>query len=58
MGAIYNGLGEKNEAFKWFYKAYEERSSLLIHLRMEPEFDNLHTDPRYKDLMNRLGFSV
>ena len=55
VGAIYNGLGEKDQAFAWFNKALADRSGLLVYIKIEPEFDNLRNDPAYLDLMRRIG---
>jgi TolB-like protein len=55
IGAIYNGLGDKDRAFEWFEKAYADRSGLLIYIKIEPEFDGLRTNPKYLDLMRRIG---
>lgn len=55
IGAIYNGLGDKEQAFEWFEKAYQNHSGLIAYLKIEPEFDALRTDPRYVDLMRRIG---
>jgi tetratricopeptide (TPR) repeat protein len=55
IAAIYVGLGEKNQAFAWLEKAYAERSPELVNLKVEPRFDNLHSDPRFKDLARRIG---
>ncbi len=57
VGAIYNGLGDKDQAFEWFEKAYLDHSGLLVYLKIEPEFDVLRTDPRYVDLMRRIGLA-
>ena len=57
IGAIYNGLGDKDQAFVWFERAYADRSSLLLNLRMEPEFENIRTDPRTVDLLRRIGLN-
>ena len=55
IGAIYNGLGDRDQAFEWFEKAYRDHSGLLIYLKIEPEFDVLRSDARYGDLMRRIG---
>ena len=57
IGAIYQGLGEKDLAFEWFEMAYQDRSNLLPGLRMEPEFDNIRKDPRFRDLLRRIGLA-
>lgn len=53
---IYVGLGEKDEAFAWFEKAYEERASWLVWFKTDPMLDALRSDPRYRDLLRRIGF--
>ncbi|MFY9688903.1 MAG: protein kinase [Candidatus Acidiferrales bacterium] len=52
----YADLGDKNNAFVWLEKAYEQRASGLIFLRLLPDFDSLRSDPRYADLVKRIGF--
>jgi hypothetical protein len=48
-------LGEKDEAFEFLEAAYKERVSLLMFLRNRPAFDNIRSDPRYADLLSRVG---
>ena len=57
IALIYTGMGEKDQAFKWLDKAYEERSPWLIHIRVDPRFETLHSDPRFADLVRRVGLS-
>jgi len=52
---IYGGLGEMKQAFVWLDKAYDERDSLLILLKIEPTFDPLRSDPRFTELLRRVG---
>jgi tetratricopeptide (TPR) repeat protein len=52
---VYLGLGDKDQAFAWLDKAYQDRSSLLIWLKVEPLFDPLRADPRFQDLLRRVG---
>jgi TolB-like protein/DNA-binding winged helix-turn-helix (wHTH) protein/Flp pilus assembly protein TadD len=52
---IYASLGDKEQTFTWLEKAYQDRASLLIWLKVEPQFDSLHDDPRFKDLLRRIG---
>ena len=52
---IYSGLGEKDQAFAWLDKAYEERSFQLQWIKIEPRWDNLRSDPRFQDLTRRMG---
>jgi len=52
---LYAGLGEKDQAFEWLERAYEERSfSLVMSLKAEPRLDNLQSDPRFQDLVRRV----
>jgi len=52
--AIYADLGRKNEAFEWLEKCYEAHCAAMVHLnyRLAP----LRSDPRYQDLLRRVGF--
>jgi hypothetical protein len=54
---IYAELGEKEQAFEWLEKAYEERSSALVHLGdgTACACDALRSDPRFADLLRRIG---
>ncbi len=48
-------LGEKDEAFVWLEKAYAERSPWLNYIKTDPDFESLRSDPRFSDLVKRLG---
>ncbi len=50
---MYVGLGDKDQAMKWLEKAYEEHFNPSILLR--PAFDPLRSDPRFQDLVHRIG---
>ena len=52
---IYLGLGKNNEVFKYLEKAYEERDTLMTYIKVDPEFKVLHSDPRYKALLKKIG---
>jgi eukaryotic-like serine/threonine-protein kinase len=51
----YARLGEKDQAFAWLEKAYAEKSGFLRLLKVFPFFDSLRSDPRYADLLKRMG---
>jgi eukaryotic-like serine/threonine-protein kinase len=53
---IYAGLGDKERAFEWLEKGYTGRDDSLTKLKTDPLFDSLRSDPRYTDLMRRVGF--
>jgi serine/threonine protein kinase/TolB-like protein/Tfp pilus assembly protein PilF len=49
-------LGDKDNAFLWLEKAYQQRASELIFLKSDPAWVSLRSDPRYADLVRRVGF--
>ncbi len=51
----YLGLGDKEEAFAWLEQGYKEHSNILQWLKVHPYFDPLRDDPRFKDLVHRVG---
>jgi serine/threonine-protein kinase len=55
VSAIYAGLGDKDRAFVWLEKAYGERSDWLVNLTNDQRFDDLRSDPRFADLVRRVG---
>jgi TolB-like protein/Flp pilus assembly protein TadD len=54
---VYAGLGDKDKAFDWLEKAYQERSDSLAWFRFDPESKSLRTDPRFAVLMRKIGFT-
>ena len=56
IGAVYAGLGEKDKAFEWLTKAYEEHAGQLVCIRVDPWMKNLRSDPRYKELLKKMGW--
>ena len=52
---VYIGLGNKDEAFVWLEKAFQERSNYLAYLKVFPILDPLRSDPRFADLVQRVG---
>ena len=57
MALVHMGLGERDEAFKWFDKVFEERGVGVIAFKVDPGYDPLRSDPRYADLLRRAGFT-
>jgi DNA-binding winged helix-turn-helix (wHTH) protein/TolB-like protein/Tfp pilus assembly protein PilF len=53
IAAIYAGLGDKDQAFKWLEKAFEQGDIWLMNLKVDPVFKRLRSDPRYPDLLVR-----
>src|SRR5262249_21430566 len=54
---LYTRLGEKDRAFEWLQKAYEERDMSLIELYMDPSWEILRPDPRFAELLRRIGLA-
>ena len=52
---IYIGLGDYDLAFEWMEKALQARAWQLGFLKVEPFFDPIRSDPRYADLLRRVG---
>ena len=52
---VYAALGEKERAFEWLERAYEERSSWMTTLSTDPRYDPLRSDLRFADLLRRVG---
>jgi|SRR5215469_3499658 len=57
LADTYSVLGDKDEAFEFLEAAFQERAGLLILLGIRPTLDNIRSDPRYADLLRRMGLS-
>jgi eukaryotic-like serine/threonine-protein kinase len=57
IAVIYVGLGENDRAYQWFDKAYDERSGWLPYLEVEPRLAPLRSDPRFRELVRRVGLA-
>ena len=57
VAVVYGSLGQNDEAFHWLEKAYEDRSGWLVHAKVEPIFDDLRADPRFTELLRRIGLA-
>ena len=51
----YLGLRENDQAFAWLEQAYQEQSNVLQFLKVHPFFDPIRSDPRFTDLVRRVG---
>jgi len=56
IAEIYLGLADKDHAFEWLEKAYEERARMLVMLKVEPRLDPLRSDTRFQNLLQRMNF--
>jgi adenylate cyclase len=55
IAAVYVALGEKDEALRWLERAFEEHSGSFYSYLFRPEFRALRSDPRFSDLLRRIG---
>ncbi len=53
----YMRLGQKDKVFEWLDKAYEDHDSGLVSIAVEPMFDPVRSDPRFKDIVRRMKLS-
>jgi TolB-like protein/Flp pilus assembly protein TadD len=58
IAVMHLGLGEKDKALEWLQNAYADRSVWLIGLKVEPMLDDLRSDPRFNELLRRVGFAA
>lgn len=57
IAVAYAALGDRDQAFAWMEKAYEERPLRLGFLKVDPVFDSLRADPRFANLQRRVGLA-
>jgi eukaryotic-like serine/threonine-protein kinase len=57
IAAVYVAFGDKDEAFRWLERAFEEHSGILQWIAFLPEFRPLRPDPRFPQLLRRIGVS-
>jgi serine/threonine protein kinase/tetratricopeptide (TPR) repeat protein len=55
IATVYVGLGDKDKAFEWLEKDFQARNGKLAEIRWQIQFEPLRDDPRYKDLLRRMG---
>ena len=56
FAVVYVGLGEPERAIDWLERALGDRSNGLVFLKVEPELDNLRSNPRFVALQRKLNF--
>ncbi len=56
IAMVYAGLADKEQTIFWLKKGYEERNDDMIYMKIEPVFDSIRSDPRFQDLIRRVGF--
>jgi serine/threonine protein kinase len=55
IATLYAELGDKDQAFRWFETAYQERDRLLLNLKTDYGLDLVRSDPRFAELLRRVG---
>lgn len=55
LAAVYAGLGEKDQAFAWLERDFQARAGMLVYITYFPDYDPVRDDPRYTDLLRRMG---
>ncbi len=55
IAMVYTGLGDKEKAFEWIERGYEDYDYLIGFLKVYPEFDDLRADPRFTVLLKKMG---
>ena len=55
LAIIYAALGQKDRAFECMEEGYEVRDDFLMVLKIGPRFDSLRSDPRFQELLRRMG---
>jgi hypothetical protein len=58
MAEIHAQLGNKDEAFAWLEKAFQDRDYLMIYLKVAPNLDPLRSDPRFAEMLTRVGLGA
>jgi len=55
VAGVYATLGDKDKAIEWLNRGYDQRVFQMFFLRVDPAFDGLHDDPRFQELLRRIG---
>jgi TolB-like protein/DNA-binding winged helix-turn-helix (wHTH) protein/Tfp pilus assembly protein PilF len=55
VAGVYAGLGEKEQTLHWLEKALDEHNDSLVALNVDPSFASLRTDPRFREILRRIG---
>ena len=56
VAMIYAGMDRRDDALAWLERGYREREPRMVFLKSEPKWNSLRGDPRFRDLLQRLGF--
>ncbi|MCK5371919.1 MAG: hypothetical protein KAQ62_25335, partial [Cyclobacteriaceae bacterium] len=56
IAMIYSSKGIIDEAFRWLEKSFQDNEIELYWLKVEPEFEPLHNDPRWQEMLDKVGY--
>jgi tetratricopeptide (TPR) repeat protein len=56
IALVYAGLRERDNSIKWLQKAFEDRSTSMAFVKLDPELSVLHSDPQFEQLAQRVNF--
>ena len=56
IATVHVGLGDAESALEWLERAYQEHTGWLAYVQSQPEFEHMHSDPRFQDLLRRMNF--
>ncbi len=57
MAMVHLALGDTEKSFQWLEAAYDERAQSLAHMKVDVHLDPIRSDPRFEELMRRVGLS-
>jgi tetratricopeptide (TPR) repeat protein len=57
IALVYAGMGRKQDAFKWLEESYRAKDVGLVYLKVDPCLNPLRSDPRFDDLVRRVGLA-
>jgi len=55
IGCVYAMLGENDKAMEWLEKTYQEHSKSVMTIKVDPRLERLRSDPRFKEMLRRVG---
>lgn len=58
FGMLFAGMGDRDKAMTWLEKAYQERADGLTWLNVEPMLDDVRSDPRFQELIRKIGLTT
>jgi len=57
IATIYAGMGDRDKAFEWINRAYEERADFLAYFKVDPRYKEFRGDPRYEEIIRKIGLN-